>query len=246
MTEATVEVSAGRRKTVDTASRPAGTKRPVRRERRSRAELSAQIVSAATQLFAEQGFHGPTVREIADAAGVALPALYRLFVDKRDLYVKCCELALLERREMLESFYDPSDSDEMVLFGMLHLGLVINANSRYKHTLISRIVFEAEDEVLKRDDLAQTPAIVRTRQIGARLSDAQTGPMRLMLSQAFYEQYPHILMLFAPGDRPDANDVEGIVVSILNIVLPAVDWDQVAATYRAEARAERAILAAKL
>ena len=215
-----------------------------RRPRRSRSELGAQIVEAATRMFAEQGYHGPTVREIAEAAGVALPALYRLFVDKRDLYVKCCEAALSQRRQVLDSFYDPSDSDEMVLFGVMHLGFIINANAKQRHTLISRIAFEAEEDVLSMDTLGHSPAILRVREAGVRLSDSLSGPMRLMLSQSFYEDYPHVLKLFPPETRPDADDSEGTVATILGILFPSVDWEEVAATYRAEARAERAILAA--
>ena len=46
----------------------------------------AAIVRTAIHLFAEKGFRGATTRELAAAAGVTEPVLYRHFRTKRDLY----------------------------------------------------------------------------------------------------------------------------------------------------------------
>ncbi len=43
---------------------------------------SAEILDAALALFAERGFHGTTVPEIASAAGVAAGTIYRHFASK--------------------------------------------------------------------------------------------------------------------------------------------------------------------
>lgn len=45
----------------------------------------------ALEVFARQGFHGTSMNDIADAAGVTKPVLYQHFDSKRDLY-----LALLD------------------------------------------------------------------------------------------------------------------------------------------------------
>ena len=58
------------------------------------------IVEAAGRLFGERGHDGTTLDDIAAAAGVTKPVLYRHFADKTALY-----LALLDRhREDLGSF----------------------------------------------------------------------------------------------------------------------------------------------
>ena len=63
-------------------------------------ERRALIVEAAGRLFGEQGYAATRLADIAAAAGVTKPILYRHFDSKRELY-----LALLERhREDLESF----------------------------------------------------------------------------------------------------------------------------------------------
>jgi AcrR family transcriptional regulator len=63
-----------------------------RRQRLPVAERRALIVEAAGRLFGERGYDGTRLDDIAAAAGVTKPILYRHFDSKRDLY-----LALLDR-----------------------------------------------------------------------------------------------------------------------------------------------------
>jgi AcrR family transcriptional regulator len=50
-----------------------------------------QLLSVALGVFASEGFHGASMNDIADAAGVTKPVLYQHFESKHDLY-----LALIE------------------------------------------------------------------------------------------------------------------------------------------------------
>ncbi len=50
-----------------------------------------QILDVAVQVFAQSGYHGASMNDVADAAGVTKPVLYQHFDSKQDLY-----LALLE------------------------------------------------------------------------------------------------------------------------------------------------------
>jgi AcrR family transcriptional regulator len=64
------------------------------------AERRALIIEAAGRLFGEHGYERTRIDEIAAAAGVTKPIVYRHFDSKRDLY-----LALLDRhREDLPGF----------------------------------------------------------------------------------------------------------------------------------------------
>ena len=65
---------------------------PEVRQRLPVAERRALIVEAAGRLFGERGYDATRLDEVAAAAGVTKPILYRHFDSKRDLY-----LALLER-----------------------------------------------------------------------------------------------------------------------------------------------------
>ncbi|HEY1274477.1 MAG TPA: TetR/AcrR family transcriptional regulator [Thermoleophilaceae bacterium] len=70
------------------------------RRRLGTVERRASIVEAAGRLFGEHGYDGTRLDDVAAAAGVTKPILYRHFDGKRGLY-----LALLERhREDLGSF----------------------------------------------------------------------------------------------------------------------------------------------
>lgn len=45
-----------------------------------------QLLDTALAVFAERGFHGTAMNDIADAAGVTKPVLYQHFRSKRELY----------------------------------------------------------------------------------------------------------------------------------------------------------------
>jgi len=59
-----------------------------------------QILDVAVQVFAHRGYHGTSMNDVADAAGVTKPVLYQHFDSKQDLY-----LALLDDvgRRMLDA-----------------------------------------------------------------------------------------------------------------------------------------------
>lgn len=64
-----------------------------------------QILSVAAELFARQGFHGTTTRQIADRVGVKETILFRLFSSKEDLYWAVIDQKCQARsgRKLLES-----------------------------------------------------------------------------------------------------------------------------------------------
>ena len=45
-----------------------------------------QVLDVALQVFAQHGFHGSSMNDVAEAAGVTKPVLYQHFDSKRDLY----------------------------------------------------------------------------------------------------------------------------------------------------------------
>jgi AcrR family transcriptional regulator len=58
-------------------------------------ERRAAIITAVRRVFAEQGFHGTTTRELAQAAGVSEALLFKHFPNKEALYsammLSCCQ-----------------------------------------------------------------------------------------------------------------------------------------------------------
>jgi AcrR family transcriptional regulator len=81
--------------------RTAGNRRrkgvPVeQRTRLSAEERRSQLVDVAGRLFAAHGFHGLSMEQLAEAAGVSKPVLYQHFPSKRDLYLALVRDAVTE------------------------------------------------------------------------------------------------------------------------------------------------------
>jgi AcrR family transcriptional regulator len=70
-------------------------------ERKTKEERREEILDAAMAVFAEHGLHGASTEEIARAAGISQPYVFRLFGTKKGLY-----LAVAARcfRQTLELF----------------------------------------------------------------------------------------------------------------------------------------------
>ena len=75
-------------------------------ERKSKDERREEILDAAMVVFAEQGLHGASTEEIARAAGISQPYVFRLFGTKKELY-----LAVVARcfRQTLEQFQQAAE-----------------------------------------------------------------------------------------------------------------------------------------
>jgi AcrR family transcriptional regulator len=61
------------------------------RQRLPAARRRSQLLEVALERFAVAGFHGASMEEIADAAGVTKPVLYQHFGSKRTLYLELLE-----------------------------------------------------------------------------------------------------------------------------------------------------------
>jgi AcrR family transcriptional regulator len=73
------------------------------RTRLAATDRRAAIVEAALAVFSERTYRGATTAEIARAAGVTEPILYRHFESKRDLFLACVDEVWRRLREEVES-----------------------------------------------------------------------------------------------------------------------------------------------
>ena len=65
-------------------------------------ERRRQIIEAAAALFSQRGFGGTTTRQVAEAAGISEPTIFKHFATKEDLYAAILE-AKVETEAILES-----------------------------------------------------------------------------------------------------------------------------------------------
>jgi AcrR family transcriptional regulator len=76
------------------------TEAPARNVRLSRSARRAQLLVAARDVFAAQGYHAAAMDDIAERAGVSKPVLYQHFPGKLELYralLTTCSDELVER-----------------------------------------------------------------------------------------------------------------------------------------------------
>lgn len=59
---------------------------------------AARVLDGALDLFAEKGYHGTSIRDIASAAGLSVPGMYHYYPTKQDVLV---DLMLVTMHELL-------------------------------------------------------------------------------------------------------------------------------------------------
>jgi AcrR family transcriptional regulator len=97
----------------------------------TKGERTAQrIMDVAEKLFAEQGYEGTSLREIASASDIQEPGLYRHFESKEALYNAVLERALGPLLELLNREFEDGISLEQVA---LLPGMVIDVLSAHPH-----------------------------------------------------------------------------------------------------------------
>jgi AcrR family transcriptional regulator len=69
---------------------------PEGRPRLSASERREQLLAVAVEMFAEHGYHGLSMEQLAVAAGVSKPVLYQHFSSKHDLYRAVVNDAVVE------------------------------------------------------------------------------------------------------------------------------------------------------
>ncbi len=110
-----------------------------------------QLLNVAAQLFAERGYRGTTTAELAKAAGVTEPILYRHFASKLELFVTLIEEVSTEVldawQSTLEPKTEPSERLQVLLAG--------NPATHDRGRNMYRVVFQAMTEFHSDPAIAQ-------------------------------------------------------------------------------------------
>lgn len=85
----------------------AGTKRETRAEKQARTR--AALLATAASVFAERGYQGASVEEIAERAGYSHGAVYSNFAGKEDLFLAVFEEYMAERARELAATQEDLD-----------------------------------------------------------------------------------------------------------------------------------------
>ena len=118
-----------------------------RAKRLTKAEREAQILDAATKVFANKGFRAATTKEIAAEAGVSEGTIYNYFDSKYDLLIAMSQRLALESLQQLDDL--PPEEDVQAYITAL---VTDRFDMLVKHMDLIRALMP---EVLVDDDLRQ-------------------------------------------------------------------------------------------
>lgn len=111
----------------------------------------SQLLNVAAELFAQRGYRGTTTAELAKAAGVTEPILYRHFSSKLDLFVTLIDEVSAEVlgawEEMLKPKTSPNDRLRALLAG--------NPATHPRGRSVYRVIFQAMTEFHAEPDIAR-------------------------------------------------------------------------------------------
>lgn len=81
------------------------------RTRPPRSEVRRQVLDAALAVFAQQGFDGASMDDVASAAGFTKGALYSNFAGKDELFRALMDQQITRRIELIGDLLDPNATD---------------------------------------------------------------------------------------------------------------------------------------
>ncbi len=112
------------------------------------AQRREQLLDTAAELFATRGYARATTFELARAAGVTEPIIYRHFKSKRDLFValirRTGDETLQSWSDELENASDPADR----LVRLIRANPMVNPHAQFAYRVILQGITEVHDEVI--------------------------------------------------------------------------------------------------
>lgn len=209
----------------------ANGRRKQRKPARSREVLRSTIIDAGIALFSEQGFYGPSIRDIANTAGVALPTLYRLFIDKRDIYESCCRCAFARQGDLMRSVFRPDDPGDVIIFKLTLAGFHLKFHDQTHYRLLNRLFVDHDWHILASEilEFRQSDMILR---MASAVRDAghETPQLRMMIMEGIFTLGRDLPKTWPTlGITPD--DLMKFTTAVLAIVFPRIDWDTIAAEH---------------
>lgn len=98
------------------------------------------ILRAAVESFVDTGYHGATMRSLAQRAGISVPAVYHHYRDKQDLLVRILDITMTELHWRVRAARDEGESH------LARVALVVEALALY-HTHRRELAFIGASEM---------------------------------------------------------------------------------------------------
>ena len=105
-----------------------------------------KILTAAIILFAQKGYSGLSMRQLALAVDLSVAAIYHHFPDKNALYLETVRYAFADKEQVFDQVWQSNGSAEEKLSRFIHSLLDVMINDPNFHRLMQREMLEANPE----------------------------------------------------------------------------------------------------
>lgn len=191
-------------------------------------EPDRAILLAATSLFAKGGFDRPTLRQVAEAAGVGLQTIYRYYSNKRELYLACCANLLNEYMRYFDGMI-ARNSDPATRLYALALGLADTHFRPDLTRLIHRELLDPGSEAVNQaygSELAPHFAnyFAVADELGCDAAAERVVAMiSLIMGVVQFQPVPDLVRVVAAMP----SEIDEIASFALRMSFPGIDWEPV-------------------
>jgi AcrR family transcriptional regulator len=196
---------------------------------RKPSDSKARILAAATRQFADRGFEGVVIRDIAKAADVTLPTIYHFFGDKRKLYEQTCIEIFEKQNAVLQEALRAADDPATRLwrFTAQLLSILIEDNEFAR--LLQRELLEQDHSLI--DDHVRLSLQPHFKMLSAAVTEITGKQDSLDRSIAIYS-LAYGLSTLRPiwqvlnGKKPvKLKTPLATTKLVLSLAIPEIDWD---------------------
>ena len=96
-----------------------------------------ELLAIAAQLFAQQGYPGTSMSQLAAASGLSKPALYHYVPDKAELLARICEAHVEKLAHLVREVREQQLAPEPRLRELVRRFLAVYAGARHEHRVLT-------------------------------------------------------------------------------------------------------------
>jgi AcrR family transcriptional regulator len=105
-----------------------------------------KILGAAIVLFAQKGYSGLSMRQLAQSVGMSVAAIYHHFPDKQSLYLESVRFAFSDKEQVFAQVWESGCSAEEKLAEFIRSLIDVLRQDHDFHRLMQREILEADPE----------------------------------------------------------------------------------------------------
>jgi AcrR family transcriptional regulator len=184
------------------------------------------IILASARIFGEHGFEKPTMKEIADAAGVGIPTIYRCFPNKRALYTECCTTIFDLYSAYFVDLLDGGSTPAERVYALVLGDCFVHLNPGMTR-LIHRPILDQDREIIQAiSNFAELHEFTGKLRAQIRLLDPRDYEMKsfVLLGTVLGMSQLQPIAGASRALVDTLSSVEALASTCLGSVFPAVDW----------------------